>query len=205
MSLAGRASVRDLSGDATRARVDALEAMEIGEQAHVSNTIAFAGTTLGSAHVQDGSWAEAVEVLERARSLVQKDRLGILKTLNLCPLARAYLGRGDGRKARELADEAVRSGTWIALAQLTLARVLLGTEGSRAADAVEAALRRVDEIAERERARNLEAEMLEVRAELARLLGDLDEHERELREAHRLWTEMGATGHAERVARELEH
>ncbi len=27
--------------------------------------------------------------------------------------------------------------------------------------------------------------------------------ERELREAHRLFTEMGATGHAERVAREL--
>ena len=35
------------------------------------------------------------------------------------------------------------------------------------------------------------------------LAGDGAEAERELSEAHRLYTEMGATGHAERVAREL--
>ncbi len=34
-------------------------------------------------------------------------------------------------------------------------------------------------------------------------LGEDAEAERELREAHRLYTEMGATGHAERLAREL--
>ncbi len=39
------------------------------------------------------------------------------------------------------------------------------------------------------------------RAELAKLLGD--DARRHLREAHRLFTEMGATGHAERVARKL--
>ena len=33
--------------------------------------------------------------------------------------------------------------------------------------------------------------------------GDDATQERELREAHRLYTEMGATGHAERLAREL--
>jgi hypothetical protein len=36
--------------------------------------------------------------------------------------------------------------------------------------------------------------------ELARLLGDEVTWERELREAHRLFTEMGATGHAERIS-----
>ena len=41
------------------------------------------------------------------------------------------------------------------------------------------------------------------RAELAGVLGDEATCERELREAHRLYSEMGATGHAERVAREL--
>ncbi len=40
------------------------------------------------------------------------------------------------------------------------------------------------------------------RSELAKLLGD--DARRHLREAHRLFTEMGATGHAERVARELD-
>jgi hypothetical protein len=39
--------------------------------------------------------------------------------------------------------------------------------------------------------------------ELAHLIGDDASRERELREAHRLYTEMGATGHAERLAREL--
>ncbi len=41
------------------------------------------------------------------------------------------------------------------------------------------------------------------RAELARLGGDGAEQERELREALRLYTGMGATGHAERLASEL--
>ena len=44
----------------------------------------------------------------------------------------------------------------------------------------------------------------EKRAELARVLGDEALRERELREARRLHTEMGATRHAERVSRELD-
>ena len=43
----------------------------------------------------------------------------------------------------------------------------------------------------------------EERAELARRSGDAPTRDRELREAHRLYTEMGATGHAERLAKEL--
>ncbi len=42
-----------------------------------------------------------------------------------------------------------------------------------------------------------------IRVELARLAGDEDRRQRELREAHRLFTEMGATVHAERLAKEL--
>jgi hypothetical protein len=38
---------------------------------------------------------------------------------------------------------------------------------------------------------------------LARILRDDATADRELREAHRLYTEMGATGHAERIAAEL--
>jgi hypothetical protein len=40
----------------------------------------------------------------------------------------------------------------------------------------------------------------EVSAELARLRGDERSRQSELREAHRLFVEMGATGHAERIA-----
>ncbi len=45
--------------------------------------------------------------------------------------------------------------------------------------------------------------MSELAADLAHLLGDDLAYERELREAHRLYTEIGATGHAERVGRAL--
>ena len=41
------------------------------------------------------------------------------------------------------------------------------------------------------------------RAELARLLGDQTTRQRELREAHRLFTEMGAPIRAAEVAKEL--
>ncbi len=44
----------------------------------------------------------------------------------------------------------------------------------------------------------------ETRARLAHRAGDEAAFERELREAQRLHTEMGATGHAARLARELE-
>lgn len=40
-------------------------------------------------------------------------------------------------------------------------------------------------------------------AELAGQLGDEETRQRELREAHCLFTEIGATGHAERVAAKL--
>jgi hypothetical protein len=42
------------------------------------------------------------------------------------------------------------------------------------------------------------------RAELARQRGDLATRERELRQAHQLFTEMGAPIRAAQVARELE-
>ena len=41
------------------------------------------------------------------------------------------------------------------------------------------------------------------RAALAHLLGDATASQRELRNAHKPYTEFGATGHADRVARKL--
>ena len=48
-----------------------------------------------------------------------------------------------------------------------------------------------------------EPDRLEERARLARLTGDGAAAERELREAHRLYEAIGATGHAGRLAKEL--
>ena len=41
------------------------------------------------------------------------------------------------------------------------------------------------------------------RSQLARQGGQEEERQRELREAHRLFSEIGASGHAERLAGEL--
>jgi hypothetical protein len=43
----------------------------------------------------------------------------------------------------------------------------------------------------------------ETHARLAQLRDEAEECRFRLREAHRLYTEMGATGHAERLAKEL--
>jgi hypothetical protein len=67
----------------------------------------------------------------------------------------------------------------------------------------EGALARALALIEETEARSYAPLVHEERAELARLLGEAELRERELREAHRLYTEMGGTGHAERLAREL--
>ena len=51
-------------------------------------------------------------------------------------------------------------------------------------------------------ARSYEPQIQLERARLASLFSDEASHLQWLHEAHRLYTEMGATGHAERVARE---
>ena len=67
----------------------------------------------------------------------------------------------------------------------------------------EAALGAAERCIEQSGARLLEAQLHEARAEWTRFEGDEAALERELREAHRLFVQMGATGHAERLAREL--
>jgi hypothetical protein len=79
----------------------------------------------------------------------------------------------------------------------------MASEGAAARPAIEESLARALGLVGETGAQGLEPQIIEARAELARLLGDDATRERHLREAHRLYTEMGATGHAERLAREL--
>ena len=88
-------------------------------------------------------------------------------------------------------------------ARLAVAQVLTRAEGPAAAEEIGRALDRAAELVEHSGARLYQPRVHEARAELARVLGDQAERDRELREAHRLYTEMGATGHAQRLAKEL--
>jgi len=125
------------------------------------------------------------------------------------PSSGSTLGSGDVRQARETALEAIALTTKRghklveSQARIALARVLLQADGPSARSSIEAELARAEALIHETGARALAPLVLEERARLARLLGDEPGFERELREAHRLFAELGATGHAERLAREL--
>ena len=152
----------------------------------------------------DEHWSEAKEAIERG--LVgfsgREDAAG------LPDLAEAYLGEGEYEKARTTIDKALSalgdSGLRLeCTGLLTLARVLLRTEGIDARDRIEQTLAKVWRICEETGQRLWLPHIHFERAELARLGGDEETREHELHEAHRLFVEIGATGHVERLAKEL--
>jgi class 3 adenylate cyclase/tetratricopeptide (TPR) repeat protein len=205
-----RVYVCEISGDAASARAHGREAAEISERFanEPGRTLASAG--LGLAHVLEERWAEALDAVYR--------RLGELKARGnrfwepclLAALARARLGLGDQAGARQAAEEAVQLGRdlgarlWEFPAQLALVRVLRETEGVQAASAIERILSETLAFVDESGAKGWKPFVLREQAELARMLGDEGARERLLREAHRLFTEMGAPIRAEQVLRQLE-
>jgi hypothetical protein len=123
-------------------------------------------------------------------------------------LAEAELGRGEIERASALAREAIASAqarppqfeidVWLAHA-----RIQLRASGAGARADVEEALARAEALIRRTQAAALAPPLQLARAELARSLGDASGAQRHLREAQRLYAEMGAAGHAERLSREL--
>ena len=88
-------------------------------------------------------------------------------------------------------------------AQLALARVLRAIEGADGSAGVVAALDRAQALVQSTGARSYEPQIYVERARLAALRADAADAQQRLREAHRLFAAMGATGHAERLAKEL--
>jgi hypothetical protein len=122
--------------------------------------------------------------------------------------AEAYLGLGRPERALETCREAValireRELAMESVATITLARVLLGTAGLRARDEIEAVLARAEEVVRTLGTVVVEPLIHEVHAELAQQAGDVRGHAHHVREAHRLFVQMGATGHVERLERKL--
>jgi tetratricopeptide (TPR) repeat protein len=165
---------------------------------------------LGMANLLNQEWHAAACIFEEALAIARERRSGLQEEVNLLAyLSTAQLGLGDTTRARESAEEAAA----VALRQgnkgdecdahLARARVLLRAEGVAASGEIQAALSRVHALVEESGQRSHEPFIYEELAELARLKGDDATRRRELREAHRLFTEMGATGHAERLAKEL--
>jgi hypothetical protein len=124
-------------------------------------------------------------------------------------LARALLGAGDCAAALAHVEgglaraRSLPSLTMELEILLTRALVVAQAEGAGARAEIERDLARARELIEETGARVREPVLHERRGELACLGGDPAARERELREAVRLYAEMGATWHAERVEGEL--
>ncbi len=126
----------------------------------------------------------------------------------LLGLANAQLGFGNVVRGRALADETVaileqRHSVHRADAHILLARARRLAEGAAAREAIAAALARATAFVEESGARLHLPFIHAERAALAQLVGDEAGHVRELREAQRLFTQIGAPLRAAQMAREL--
>jgi class 3 adenylate cyclase/tetratricopeptide (TPR) repeat protein len=201
-----------LSGQEPQAALGhARHAVEIAEKGGSPLSRAIAYLWLGQAYLMTKDWSQAAGALEQGLRIASETRAGLAyEGLMLALLARAYLELGENGRARETVDEAIavarRRGTrfYECVAHITRAHVLLQTEGAQASGEIEAALKEAQALVEETGGRSQEPFIHEALAELARLIGNQATCQRERREAHRLFVALGATGHAERLVRELE-
>ena len=168
--------------------------------------------SLGLAAMLEGDLAEAGRALERAREVNRESWHGPnYEAATQAALAETYQLLGDTEKAIATIDEtstdAGRNFEHIiepeAFVQLARARILIRGDRRGERATIEAALARVHELVIDADLRVFLPLIALERACLAELLGDDAERVRQLREALRLFSEMGATGHAERLAKEL--
>ncbi len=200
---AGLARCRAAFGDPEGALHAAREAVEAGERVG-SRVRGDAYHALAAAHAAAGEWNRARDAAELALSI----GLGINYAGSLNALTEICVETGDYGRAAEGVAEArtlgLRPGQSAELdARLAQARLLLRAEGLAAADRAEAMLAELRDACETLGAGLLLPRIDLETAELARLRGDDAARERALRKAHRSFTEIGATGHTERMAKEL--
>jgi class 3 adenylate cyclase/tetratricopeptide (TPR) repeat protein len=198
------------AGEVAGAKAHAQEALELAEKHGAAHMLSSGFQVLGLAQLLNQEWDEAIESFERSLEIARSHRTALENESSvLAKLAEACLGAGQSERARCTADEAIRvaqAGGFLAFeieAQLAIARTLLAGEGTAARSAIEQALSRGLELVKETGASGLEPPLVEVRARLCRRLGDERAYRRDLRGAQRLYVEIGATGHARRIAEEL--
>ncbi len=189
----------DLLGERDSASHHARRAVELAEEIGVPYFRAVAYAALGHAHWMRGEWDASLEATARA---LEEARTGRTfqqgEPLMLRLQAEALLGRGDVARAETVAQEAIslarRRGTryFEGAALLCAAHV-----GIRSADPAKrercGALLEDSMIIARETGTvTSEPHIREALADWARCTGDEEGYVRELRKAHRLYTEIGA-------------
>jgi adenylate cyclase len=200
---------KEARGDAARTAALARSLFALRERVVNELIDIQAVVALGMSLLLDRDWGQAAETLERPVLEMQTRRVSLmLEALALDRLAEALLGTGDLAGAEARAREAlevarVRRIRMGSRGPLLLARIVARARGATARAEVEQLLEQSLAYIEETGARAWVPLLHETRAELERACGDAAAAERELGEAQRLYAEMGATGHAERLTREL--
>jgi class 3 adenylate cyclase/tetratricopeptide (TPR) repeat protein len=188
----------------------AQQALETAERIGDSFSRALAWFFLGQAESELGHWQPALEALERSLAIAAERRTSVeVNAWRLTQLGEAHIGLGDAEtglglieQGLELARDRGQPGMEAA-ANRSLARALLGLGDHAYHPRVEALLTQALELARARGIRGFEPRIHADLAELARQRGDEEGRALEVQEAHRLFTEIGATGHAESLAEEL--
>jgi len=192
-------------GDLSRAARMARESMEMAERIESPLSRALALDQLSHVLAAEGDLDAAVALAEQwtvdAKRIM---RPALPRALAL--LAAVRCARGERDEAHRLANEALGVaetegfGLGQLAAELVLARIALFDALPEDAAAW---LARAETTLNVTGQRRREPELFELRAELAQQLGDAAGRDQALHEALRLYKEMGAGGHAERLEREL--
>ena len=194
------------TGDAAVAERESALLIEGGEVTGNASSLVIGFASLGESLVRQGRAAEAIAPLARALEIHREKRIfRQLEHVAALSLARARMQLGELDHAEEIAREALvftrergllnpEGAVEQCIAQITLAR-----EGVAGAPEIERALAHAEEIIEVGGGLAERPAIHELRAELAGITGDRTECNRQLQLARRLYEEMGATGHLERL------
>ncbi len=185
-------------------------AFEIGDKLGQQHARVMAHLTLGVAYLLTGQFTPARTTLSSGAAICRDSRAarGELPQM-LHYLSRAQLALGERTEAiataREAAELAVAGQNFYfeAQSQLALAAGLLATDSAVPRAEIEAALDRAELLVEVTEGRALSPQILEQRGRLAAACGDAAGASRFLTNALNHYRTIGATGHAERLAREL--
>ena len=206
-----RVYVADAKGDLGPGALNSARlAAEAAERSGSDHSRGLSHLFLSFAGALDGQWNLAIAEAEEAIRLWRTQRLGgDFAPQMLAAHARALLGAGDARRAAEVSAEAIavakQQGQPVRLCEATIAHVrcLRALDGAGARDAIETLLAEASRLIDQTGAERWRPHVHVERAELHRLAGDTEAATSELTQARRLFAEMGATGHAEQVAKDL--
>ena len=191
-----------LSGEGGDTSVSAQKVVDLAQETGNAGSLVVGLQALAIARLVAGQPEEAAAACERALAVGREKRTGLhLEASIVAHLAQARLTCGDPAAAAAAADEAVeiarRQGARVDECLALLTRAHVGRVAGGGADTVVADLNMALTLASEVGALTYEPFIHE---ELGRLRGD----ETELRQAVRLYEAIGATGHARRLATELE-